>query len=263
MGLMLLLFPSIQVLAALLLTEFHLFSSMETFQKLCFLLFQVEVFVLLADQKEVLFPPFCQLVPQDMRLVFLDGTIVSKVKLSIHMYHQFESLDDLRRRKHFIHKQTFEMVLDELKLELYCEMEHCKINCERQLDFSILINKILEQCRDHMKAQCDLYAQEYFGDNIFRWLNNQMMDLKEMGRGKFRLCIEADCVAGSVDLSLLEWKREWVKLQRKKLSLAKGEEQASIALALCQSLGLLRLDVKEINELGETPLLVAAACGER
>ncbi len=162
-----------------------------------------------------------------------------------------------------MHEQVLEMVLGELELELYCEIDHCKKNSKAQLDCSVMIEKILKQCRDHMTAQYDLNAQEYFDDNIFRWLNNQLMDVKEMGREKFRLWLEADNAAGNVDLSLLEWKREWSKLQRSQLDLVKGEELASMALALCQNLGLLRLDAKELNELGETPLLAAAACGER
>jgi hypothetical protein len=179
------------------------------------------------------------------------------------MCHEFQSLDDLRTKKKVMYGTVFKMVLDELELELNYQMARCTNHRKTQLDCSMMITKILRQCQDHMKTLCDLKAQEYFDDNIFRWLNNQMMDVKEMGLQKFRLWIEADGTAQNVDLGLLEWKREWNKLQRKQLALLEGGEQASMALILCQSLGLLRLDVKERNELGETPLLNAAACGVR
>ncbi len=125
-----------------------------------------------------------------------------------------------------------------------------------------MINKILDQCRGHMKTQCESTPQGYTDDYILRWLIKQMMDVMEMGRGKFTHWMEAESVE-SLDMGLLEWQREWGKLKRKQLAIATGEERAKVALALCRSFGLLRSDVTERNDLGETPLLAAVACGER
>jgi hypothetical protein len=210
----------------------------------------------------VLFPPFCKFTPKGMDLQVSSGALVGKVNLSIHLSHQFKSLDDVRLKQKLMNEQVFEMVMNDLELELCCELERCKKDPPKKSDGSLVIKSILEQCRAHMKVHFDIKNQEYFDDNVSRWLFLQTMDVKEMSRGKFRLWIEEDR-AENLDISPLEWRRGWINSQRKQLSFLKGEERASTALTLCRRLGLLRLEVKERNELGETPLLASAACGER
>ncbi len=214
-----------------------------------------------SGQKEVLFPPFCKFTPKGMQLHFSSRSLVSKVSLSIHLTHQFQSLDDLRAKKRLIHEQVLEMVMKELERELYWEMEHSK-NPIKAKDCSYIIDKILEQGRAHINAQYAIIPLEGFDDNVSRWLIEQTMDVKQMCHGKFALWIRGDG-AEHLDMGLLEWKREWIKSKRKQLSMMNDEERAAMALTLCRSLGLLRRDVTERNELGETPLLAAAACGER
>jgi hypothetical protein len=210
----------------------------------------------------VLFPPFCKLTPTAQRFVFCFGTIVSQVNLSIHTTHQFQSFDDLRQRKNHMHQQILQMVLSDLEQELHWDLEHSRITCKRKRDHSLVINKILEQCQEHLRKKCDVNDIECLDDATFLWLFEQIMGVKAMGREKFSLWLETG-EAEILDVGLLEWKREWSKSKRKQLSLLKGEECASVALDLCKSLGLLRHEVEEQNELGETPLLAAAACGER
>ena len=188
---------------------------------------------------------------------------MNKVKLSIQLTHQFSSLDDLRAGKRLIHEQMFGMVLKELERELYWELEQSE-NRDKAEYGSQVINKILDQGRAHMKAQYDITSQGVFDDNAFRLMIKQTMDVKQMGHGKFSQWFRGDDAEhSSLDLGLLEWKREWTKSMRQQLSEASDEERATMALTLCRSLGLLRQDVTERNELGETPLLAAAACGER
>jgi hypothetical protein len=199
-----------------------------------------------------------------MELQFSSGALVGKVKLSIQLSHQFQSLDDVRVNKKLMHEQVFKMVMNNLERELNWQVGLCKSGLKRKSDGSLVIKTILEQCRAHMKSHLDinLKVQEHFDDTYFCWLFLKTMDLKDMSHGKFKLWLEDD-EAGYADMSPLEWKRGWIKSQLKQLSLVTGEERASTALTLCRRLGLLRLEVKELNELGETPLLAAAAGGER
>jgi hypothetical protein len=87
-----------------------------------------------------------------------------------------------------------------------------------------------------------------------------------MGKTKFLLWLRGTESAGSINTykHLKACHREWNLKQQCRLAELEGRDaRAALALELCRSTGLVRREMEERNNFGETPLMRAAADGER
>ncbi len=111
-----------------------------------------------------------------------------------------------------------------------------------------------------------MLAGSYTSDEVFRGLVTERMEAKAMAVSKLRLWLE-DPSLTLVDVFHLNTRfahrQLLLRLRRALRAVATtGEERRAQALDLCQVQGLLQAEADEVNDLGETRLIAAAADGE-
>ena len=129
-----------------------------------------------------------------------------------------------------------------------------------------LCKGIMEDCRAILTKHEGLPAADFLDDGVYRYLVAEALETKDMGKIKFLLWLHGTEQAGSINtcLHLKACHREWNLMQQRRLAeLEGGEVRAAAALGLCCSTGLVRREIEERNNFGETPLMRAAADGER
>ncbi len=129
-----------------------------------------------------------------------------------------------------------------------------------------LCEGIMEDCHAILTKHEGLSAADFLDDGVYRYLVAEALETKEMGKIKFLLWLHGTEAAGWINAfkHLKECHREWNLMQQRKLAeIEEGEGRAAAALSLCRSTGLVRREIGERNNFGETPLMRAAADGER
>ena len=136
---------------------------------------------------------------------------------------------------------------------------------EREGTVEALCDGIVEDCRAILTRHEELPAEDFLDDGVYRYLVAESLETKDMGRYKFLLWLRGSEDAGKINVwkSLKECHREWNLLQQRRLAAAQGDERAALALDLCRSTGLVRREIEERNNFGQTPLMSAAADIER
>ena len=129
-----------------------------------------------------------------------------------------------------------------------------------------LCQGIMEDCGAVLRKHEGLPAEDFLDDGVYRYLVAEALETKEMGKTKFLLWLCGTEKAGSINAfkHLKQCQREWNLMQQRRLAEKEGgEERAAAALELCRGTGLVRRGMEERNHFGETPLMRAAADGER
>lgn len=129
-----------------------------------------------------------------------------------------------------------------------------------------LCEGIMEDCRAILTKHEGLPAADFLDDGVYRYLVAEALETKDMGKIKFLLWLHGTEMAGRINAfkHLKACHREWNLMQQRRLAkLEEGEVRAAAALGLCRSTGLVRREIEERNNFGETPLMRAAADGER
>jgi ankyrin repeat protein len=178
--------------------------------------------------------------------------------------------EELLGRKRELHVKGFESVVEELKVELEGVVAG-KGTRTRRGDGGVerrLIEGIVEECKRTVERHRGMGAGEYTDAGEFRRLNEEMLEARRFGRSKLELWLEGGGKEGDVDLMLGPRRpmrtchRLLISLLRTGLEAGGGEPEAeaAAALQLCVLNGLVRASPNEAaNELGETPLMRAAA----
>ena len=137
---------------------------------------------------------------------------------------------------------------------------------EREGTVEALCEGIMEDCRAILTKHEGLPAADFLDDGVYRYLVAEALETKDMGKIKFLLWLHGTEEAGMINVSkhLKACHREWNLMQQRRLAeLEGGEVRSTAALGLCRSMGLVRREIEERNNFGETPLMRAAADGER
>ncbi len=196
------------------------------------------------------------------------------------------SLTQLKEAKKSMHVAAFRYLLCELEKELgelasgeeaqerkkagtkpgtyeWIDFEGKTIRREGTVEALIL--GITEDCRSILSKHEGFPAEDFLDDGAYRYLVAEALETKEMGKQKFYLWLRGAEEAGIINAwkHLKECHREWNLMQQRRLSELAGEERAAAALKLCRGTGLVRREIEERNHFGETPLMRAAADGER
>ena len=182
------------------------------------------------------------------------------------------SLPQLVEQKRRMHLAAFERLLDELDEELREQAQGAEARAREETDrmardygASKLCDAIMAQCRAMLAAHESCAAGDFHDDDLYRLLVSESLDAKEMGKNKFRLWLHGREFAYYLGPKPLNGcNRQWHLLQETSLASAAGDEgRAELALALCKGNGLVMRSVDERSGFGETPLISAAADGER
>jgi hypothetical protein len=221
----------------------------------------------------VLFPPFLDLRPLGIEQIeIVAGMVVSKVRVNVHLNvkNRLQHLENACQRKRRMHFVQFEYLVKELEQQLLLMAQNFKLHDtdspalgERCLH---LVDIILRQCHAQVeKYQTD--ANDLADHCKFRSMVMESLGVLDMGREKMSLWLhwqssqsQANAIA---DIGLLQASRQWNLLQKKELACVRGQELEEVALNRCKLRGLVKYDIEERNEIGETPFLFAAASGHR
>jgi hypothetical protein len=198
--------------------------------------------------------------------------ILNKVQVRLNTNLKAWSLQQLVDQKRRMHLASFEYLLDELDKELREQARGLEARAREETDqkahvyrASDLCDAIMAQCRLILAAHESCTADEFHDDDLYRSLVSESLDAKEMGKNKFRLWLYGSEFAFYLGPKPLNGcNRQWHLLQETRLaSAADNDAGAELALALCKGNGLLMRSVHERSIFDETPLLSAAANGER
>ena len=199
------------------------------------------------------------------------------------------SLRELEEEKKGMHIATFRYLIGELEQKLRELASGQQAEERKQMDTGInetwivrrqgqedirhtgtveaLCEGIVEECRLILTKHERLDPEYYLNGDKYRYLVAESLETKEMGMFKFLLWLHSERKAGGISIyrNIKDCHREWNLLQHRKLALLKGEpeKQAEVALELCSSMGLVRSEIDERDNFGETPLIRAAAEGDR
>ena len=201
-----------------------------------------------------------------------DG-VVGKVRVRVNANLKARSLRELEEAKKNMHISAFRFLLTELEKELKelaagekaQEKKKSDPSCASYFSVEELCNGIMIACSDILTKHESHEAADYLDDAVYRYLVAESLETKEMGKYKFLRWLHGTDSAGEINTykDLKQCHREWNILQKRELSKLAGEERVQAALALCRSMGLVRIKIDEHNTFDETPLIRAAADGER
>mmetsp|Transcript_42079 Transcript_42079/g.87924 ORF Transcript_42079/g.87924 Transcript_42079/m.87924 type:complete len:657 (-) Transcript_42079:439-2409(-) len=228
-------------------------------------------------ERECLFAPCSFLEPLGDEAIEVTSTgVVGRLRLRLNANLKARNLSELEGQKKQMHLASFKYLLDELERQLVEMASGPEAKRKSDLydpytkaDFGTTsvqyAAKIVKQTREVL-AHEHLPAVDFVDDDVYRSLVAESLEVRDMGKEKFFLWMRGPHNNWAIDLkdrSLKACHREWNMYQEGQLSNVDGDERASLALEICKSKGLLRKDVNERNTFGETPILAAAADGER
>jgi ankyrin repeat protein len=121
-----------------------------------------------------------------------------------------------------------------------------------------MVEHILRDVSKVLEKQRKLDAGNYTDTDVFKGLNEEMMETVKFGRSKLRCIIDgAADRQTSMQWPLRTCQRMVVAMRRKQLRYSSNSKK--LAHELCQLIGLVRSSVNETNEIGESRLIQAAA----
>ena len=127
----------------------------------------------------------------------------------------------------------------------------------------LMIQGIMGECM-HMLTQHDtLPPAEYVGDEKYRALVTEMLDIQTMAKSKLRLWVEDKsqyiCFVTTSPLRVAH--RKLIGFLSRSMQSKTDWERRMAAAEVCKLRGLVRDRIDETNDIGEGPLLAAAADG--
>ena len=227
-------------------------------------------------EKECLFVPCSFLEPQGGEVMEVTPNgLLGKVRIRLNMNIKSRTCEDLVSLKKEMHISSFKYLLGELEKELKedSQSDAAVVRAKNDISFAFswqgytldsFVNGIVAQCTDILQAHQRLEPEQFLDDAIYRAVVSESLEVKDMGKYKFKLWLKSPEEAEKIQKQGLKLcQRKWNMMQEKRLAELKGDELATMALDLCKSKGLLKSKIEEMNIFGEVPLLTAAADGER
>jgi hypothetical protein len=177
--------------------------------------------------------------------------------------------------------RTIEEVLGQKKRRHLANFDHLIVETERELDriaeeedtrgripygYRVFVDRqIMVQVKDVRNRHESTEAKRYMDDGAYRRLVTEMLDTVSMAISTLRLFLE-DASHDFHDilgfkLSLRNAHRNLISYLKRSMVGLNGEEGRLAALRVCMLRGLVRENISEVNEAGESPLLAAAADG--
>ena len=196
--------------------------------------------------------------------------VVTMVPVRVNANLKTMTVDEILGQKKAMHLASFRYLQDELRrdLEHIAEAEGGSGRLRADTSpgkarFSVhgFVRHIQKQVQEVFERHCAAEASGYIGDEDYRSLATEMLDTKAFALSKLRWWL-------SDASQLISFKQpEPLRLAHRgriaflERMLPTSADRSGDALALCRAKGLLRRSVDEVNELGESRLVCAAAEG--
>jgi ankyrin repeat protein len=227
-------------------------------------------------EKEYLYLPVSFLAPLGpIEYEITDHGLVQMIPVRVNSNLKALTTEQMLERKKQMHISSFKHLLDDLhvKLAAAADSDVSQSRLANDLVNSAgarikakvqdLVEKILEESRKVLSTHEALRSEDFVEILAFRARTQEMMDTVSFARAKFEYWVSsaAEKIESVISYSPRMCHRLWTaKLERRVLTCT-GPEQQAEALALCRIRGLVESSVEECNEVGETPLQLAAAEG--
>ena len=226
------------------------------------------------DEREYLFLPLSFLQPNGAGWIEpTPNGSVSMVSVRVIPNLKTHTIEEVVGKKKSMHIAAFSHLLDELEQLLNHMASQASVQQRFSNDvtkfqgglFTVekVIKDIMGECRTVLTTHGAFEAMEYVGDERFRGLVTEMLDTQAMAKSKFLLWLEneAEPICFLEAKRLRQGFREYIGFLNRSVQLKEGDERRVAAEKVCKLKGLVRDAINEVNEIGEYPLLAAAADG--
>jgi hypothetical protein len=213
------------------------------------------------QEREYLWVPLSYLQPDGAQIVEASkyGVLLT-INVDVSSNGMATTTEDLMGKKKQLHIKAFESLVDELKVELQDQvsmLRNKKYSAKKMID-SIINGASGTSGVEHVLSKHKkLAADEYTDAVTFRILNEEMLETRTFALSKMRLWLD-----GTDEVHFLAT-AELRTCHRLLIAMLRGRINSSSPPAeyqqLCVLIGLVRNSVDEVNELGESRLMQAAA----
>jgi hypothetical protein len=246
-------------------------------------------------EDEYLWLPLSFLQPNGRRSVqVVEGGVVDLIPVRVIPNLKTATLEEALTRKRTMHVSAFRFLLSEVFYELRqaareesararllrdpsrrtqlarailapweSQAEGSEANRFTEYTVQNLVENIEEQCNERLLEHERLEVEEFTSDEVYRGLVIEMLDVRTMACSKFDSWLrdDSELIDNVCKRTLRDAHRGWTAFLKRQMPTDDCKERRSTALSVCLLRGLLRKDVHETNESGETRLVSAAADG--
>jgi hypothetical protein len=226
---------------------------------------------------EYLFPPMSFLSPDGppRSSSSADG-FVRVIPVRVNVNPSARTVEELLGQKKRTHCAAFRFLLVELKQELTACLAwsggagaRFASNPEKdkggvKATVEGLLEGIVRQCEAVLAAHEERDEREYANNEVFKGLVAEMIETRRGAVSKLRLWLEdpTEHIRFCMGLPLRDAHRRYAAYLVRTVHAAGTEEKRrAAAFEACKARGLLRERIDEVNDVGETPLVAAAADG--
>jgi hypothetical protein len=216
----------------------------------------IEMYSQYSQEREYLWVPLSYMQPEGGQVVEASQHgVLHSIDVNVSANGTAATTEDLLSKKKQLHIKGFEIILEDLKVEFFRTI-HYYVNKEEMV--KPVVDHILTDIQKVLEQHRQIDAGKYTDADLFKGLNEQMLETVKFGRSKLTFILDGKVVIQTA----MEWplrtcQRLLVADRRKKFLNSQHAKQS--AQELCQLIGLVRSSVHETNEIGESRLIQAAA----
>jgi hypothetical protein len=233
----------------------------------------VREFSQFASEDEFLFVPHSFVSAAGAQYVEVTGSgVVRVLPVKVNANLKARTVEEQLALKKDMHLTAFQHRLHEIEQDLVArsagEAAQARLGRDRSADAGFTTTgfaaRILDQCRDVLARHKAAGMDEYVSDRAYRDLVLEMIDVRRLALAKFDEWLDngLSFIRFHWNIPLKEGYRLWtVLLTRRLCECGPGPARREAALDVCKARGLVVDCVHEINDMGETRLMCAAAEG--
>ena len=199
--------------------------------------------------------------------------LVSMVHVRVIPNHKTSTIEEAVGKKKSMHMAAFNYLVEELSHHLENEASKAPVKKRFKEDLSknqggvftleLMIKSIVDECKARLAVHAAINADEFVGDEKYRGLVTEMLDLQTMAKSKFRLWLEDKtqpiCFFNHFPIRTAQ--RQLIAYLHRSMQSKEGQKRRQAAFEVCKLRLLVRDRIDEENENHERPLLTAAADG--
>ena len=219
----------------------------------------IEMFSQYSHEREYLWVPLSYMEPEGVPMAEASQHgLLQTIDVGVFSNGMATTTDELLGRKRQLHLKAFEGLLGQLRRDMLHEAaERAAPDMSKARE---AIDQVIKDVTEVLQRHRGTDEDKYTSASDFRGLNEDMVDACTFGLSKFLLWLEG----GSDAAACLNWNlrtchRLLIALRRRRLASIEGYERAKACADLCRLMGLARRHVTELNEVGESLLMQAAA----
>jgi hypothetical protein len=232
----------------------------------------IQVFSQYPRELEYLFVP-CSFLEQesDQYVEVTPDGIVIVIPVRINANLKTKTVDDYREQQKELHISSFRYLIDEIKEQISANEIMAKAEQRLALDSTrsshtveSFLNNIVDKCNNVYSRHQAVNAEDFIHDKKFRKMVLEMVDVRMMAMSKLQEWLDntsSSFIAYRMNAELRTVHRRRITFLAHQLAASSPDSKIKFALDLCTAKGLIIDSVNEENDLGESPLMAAAAEG--